>query len=203
MRGAALTGSRSRSGPRPARRGSGEREGQGRGSGERASCGERPQLCPSRLSRAPSAVPEPPQPCRLSRARRRRAVPPAAGGCTERLRARSPGGSPASRPAPPGSLLMDYRDKEGNRLFPASLSAVTCRLRRHRALPTAPARGAQLPSGITERSARKHKKGNLLSCLLFELHLEINGIPNAPTPENDDLPSPSPPFCILHRCGEA
>lgn len=58
-------------------------------------------------------------------------------------------------------------------------------------------------SGITGRSARKHKKGNLLACLLFALHLEINGIPNVATPENDDLPSPSPPFCILHRCGEA
>lgn len=68
VRGAALTGSRSRSGPRPARRGSGEREGQGRGSEERASCGEQPQLCPSRLSRAPSAVPPQPYPSRLSRA---------------------------------------------------------------------------------------------------------------------------------------
>lgn len=194
VRGAALTGSRSRSGPRPARRGSGEREGQGRGSGE--SCGEQRRAA---SARATSAVLKPPQPCP--------APPRGPSGCRWLYRAAAlpePRGFPRF-PArnPPGSLLMDYRDKEGNRLFPASLSAVTCRLRRHRALPTAPARRAQLPSGITGRSARKHKKGNLLSCSLFVLHFEINDIPNAPTPENDDLPSPSPPFCILHRCGEA
>lgn len=117
----------------------GERgEGQGRAAGApREQPREKPRPCPSSPGRA----------------RRRRAVPPAAGGC-------APGapGVPPLPARPPGSLLMDYRDKEGSRLFPACLRAVTCRLRRHRALPTAPARREQLPpelQGGLQESTRK------------------------------------------------
>lgn len=119
--------------PRPARRGSAER---GR-AGQRGEPRERPRLCPS----GPGC------------ARRRRSVPPAAGGCTERLRAPSPGGSPA----PPPDLSWWITETKREAACSRRLGAVTCRLRRHTALPTAPARRAQLPElqGGLQESTRK------------------------------------------------
>lgn len=191
VRGAALTGSRSRSGlgrPRPARRGSGRGAGQGRGSGRGAgqgpgsgqSCREQPQAWP--------APPRGPSGCRgLHRAAARpepRGFP--------RFPARPPRIAPDGLQRQRGKPPVRSVSPSGNLPAPAAQSPS------HSACPESAA-----ASGITGRSARKHKKGNLLACLLFALHLEINGIPNVATPENDDLPSPSPPFCILHRCGEA
>lgn len=123
--------------PRPARRGSGAR---GR-AGQRESPGSSPGRSPGRARAAP-AVP--------GAAARSLRLPAAA--------RPEPRGFPRSPARPPGSLLMDYRDKEGSRLFPACLRAVTCRLRRHRALPTAPARREQLPpelQGGLQESTRK------------------------------------------------
>lgn len=162
--------------------------------GERSGAGpgelrEQPQPQPCSLSLSPS-----PSPSRAASAPARAEQPelcPAPPRGPSRCTPGAPGVPPRPGPPPPRISPDGLQRQRGKAPVPSVCQSGN--------LP-APSHSAAA-SGITGRAAREHKKGNL-ACLLFALHFEINGIPNTPTPENDHLPSPSPPFCILHRCGE-